>query len=122
MSDSQLKCLIELLRLSERNQYVASISVAKRLNISKPSAHRLLDGLKRMGYIEKLHYGAASLTETGKQTAVEMQKKAQELSGLLADTVVKEDRAYNAALMLLANLDHKSFLCFDSDAETGDAQ
>ena len=122
MSDSQLKCLIELLRLSEQSQYVTSISVAKRLQVSKPSAHRLLDRLKKLGFIEKLYYGAASLTETGKQTAVEMQNKAQKLSGLLAETIVKEDCAYDAALMLLANLDYKSFLCFDSDAETGDAQ
>ena len=122
MSDSQLKCLIELLGLSEQSQYVTSISVAKRLHVSKPSAHRLLDKLKKLGLIEKLYYGAASLTETGKQTALEMQRKANELSGLLAETIVREDRAYDAALMLLANLDDKSFICLDSDTETGDAQ
>lgn len=122
MSDSQLKCLIELLRLSEHSQYVTLISVAKRLHVSKPTAHRLLDRMKKQGFIEKLYYGAASLTETGKQAAVEMQSKAQILSSRLAETIVKEDCAYNAALMLLANLDNCSFLCFDSDAETGDAQ
>ncbi len=122
MSNSQLNCLIEMMRLSEQNQYVASVSVAKRLHISKPSAHRLLDGLKKMGYIEKNPYGAANLTEMGKQIAAAMHRKAQELSAKLSDSIVSKEFAYQAALLLLANLDKDSFVCFDSEIKLGEEQ
>ncbi len=39
MTRSQLRCLIELKRLSGKIPEVASVWLAKRLNISKPSVH-----------------------------------------------------------------------------------
>lgn len=114
MTCSQLSCLIELKRLSDETPDVASVLLSKRLKLSKPSVHRLLEGLKDSGLVVKEFYGTARLTREGEALANEMLSKAQLLSDRLADGIVARDSARCAALVLLSGLESDCFDCFAS--------
>ena len=88
MTASQLNCLIELKRLSERTPDVASVRLTKSLNLSKPSVHRLLERLKNMGLVEKEYYGEAHLTREGELLAEKMLNQAAILSDKLERGIV----------------------------------
>ena len=119
MTRSQLSCLIELRRLSDKTPEVASVRLTKRLNLSKPSVHRLLEGLRNMGLVEKEYYGEARLTEKGKATADRMQVRLNCLSEKLGG-LVKRESAFDAALLLLSGLHEDCFACFDGDRSGGE--
>ncbi|MBQ6646499.1 MAG: helix-turn-helix domain-containing protein [Clostridia bacterium] len=114
MTCSQLRCLIELKRLSEKNPDVPSISLTRQLKLSKPSVHRLLEGLINEGYVEKEYYGAAHLTKEGMEAADEIARKADMLAKRLSGGIVSQDSAYMAALVLLSGIGSDSFTCFKS--------
>ena len=113
MTCSQLSCLIELKRLSEKTPGVASVCLTKTLKLSKPSVHRLLEGLKGMGLIEKEYYGEARLTDRGSEVARRMENKLNVLTNKL-DGIVKNESAYDAALVLLSGLSEENFSCFEA--------
>ena len=122
MTCSQLSCLIELKRLSEQTPDVASVLLTKRLKLSKPSVHRLLEGLKDKGLVKKEFYGTARLTKEGEALANEMLSKAQPLSDRLADGIVARDSAHWAALVLLSGLESGCFDCFAALGELSPEQ
>ena len=115
MTCSQLNCLLELYRLSLVKKEVASVTLTKGLGLSKPSVHRLLEGLRGMDLVEKEYYGAACLTPKGESLAKDMLAKAEALSDRLKGTV-SPDKAYFAALTLLSAIPSNEFECFpDTD-------
>ena len=115
MTCSQLNCLLELYRLSLVNKEVASVTLTKGLGLSKPSVHRLLEGLRGMELVEKEYYGAACLTPKGESLASDMLKKAYTLSDRLKGTV-SPDKTFFAALTLLSAIPASGFECFsDTD-------
>ena len=114
MTSSQLSCLLELKRLSEKASEVASVRLTRNLRLSKPSVHRLLEGLKNMGFVEKEFYGEARLTREGDQLAMQMLSKINMLTETLKDGIVRPEKAYDAALVLLSGLQEESFSCFQT--------
>ena len=114
MTCSQLSCLIELYRLSGTGADVASVKLTKNLGLSKPSVHRLLEGLRGMELIEKEYYGAARLTQKGAETAQKMLDRANELSKALEKGMVSKEKSFFAALTLLSSLDADDFDCFNT--------
>ena len=115
MTCSQLNCLLEMKRLSERMPEVASVRLTKSLHLSKPSVHRLLEGLVNLGLIEKEYYGAACLTEKGAKLADTMLAKLEKLAARLGEDIVRPESSRSAALLLLSGLDEDCFACFPKD-------
>ena len=116
MTASQLRCLIELRRLSETRTVVSSVYLTAALKVSKPSVHRLLEGLRSMGFVEKEYYGQAQLTEEGNALADRMLILLKHLSERLGDSIIKPENAYDAAIQLLSAFDERYFSCFaDTD-------
>lgn len=115
MTCSQLSCLIELKRLSEKTPDVASVRLTRNLKLSKPSVHRLLEGLKGMGLVEKEYYGEARLTPKGSALADEMIKKVDLLAQKLEGVIVRPENAGEAAMLLLCGLEEESFSCFPAE-------
>ncbi len=113
MTCSQLGCLLEIKRLSEKTPDVASVRLSKNLSLSKPSVYRLLRELKDMGFIQKEYYGEASLTNEGNDLAERMLGRVEVLIEKLEGSVVRCEHAYAAALVLLSSLREEEFSCFN---------
>ena len=56
LTTSQLKCLLTVMELSSTGNAVASKEIAVQMRVSRPSVHRLLEGLARRGLIDKEPY------------------------------------------------------------------
>ena len=113
MTCSQLGCLLEIKRLSEKTPDVASVRLSKNLGLSKPSVYRLLRELKDMGFIQKEYYGEASLTNEGNDLAERRLGRVEVLIEKLEGRVVRREHAYAAALVLLSSLREEEFSCFN---------
>ena len=62
-----LLALHELECCTERG--IRCVDLAKRLNITKPSVHTMINNLRNMGLVVKEHYGSVYMTEAGKHAA-----------------------------------------------------
>ncbi len=70
---SQLRCLLTVYELEGKTPGVASKEIAVQLRLSRPSVHRLLEGLIGRGLVLKEPYGGVYLAEKGRETAAEME-------------------------------------------------
>lgn len=67
----------------DKGQGVRSVDVAKQLEVSKPSVNRALKTLTEMKLVRQVPYGDIFLTELGKETAIDLNKKYSILRGFL---------------------------------------
>lgn len=65
LSASKIRYLVTLSQLDPERKGVRSISLARRLNISRPSVHAMIEKLEDMGYVTKEYYGIIYLTDKG---------------------------------------------------------
>lgn len=62
--------LAEMYRLEEATGTVSTTVLAERLNVSAPAVPRMLRRLQSSGYVERVPYQGAQLTERGKKEAL----------------------------------------------------
>ena len=62
-----LLILHELECCTERG--IRCVDIAKRLNITKPSVHTMINNLRDLGLVVKEHYGSVYMTDAGKHAA-----------------------------------------------------
>ena len=67
LTTAKIKYLVTLLRLDPSGKGVRSVTLAKELNVSRPSVSAMLTKLAHEGYINKEHYGIVYLCEKGKE-------------------------------------------------------
>lgn len=65
LSPSKIRYLVTLSQLDPEGKGVRSISLARKLNVSRPSVHAMIEKLEDMGYVRKEYYGIIYLTEEG---------------------------------------------------------
>ena len=70
LTASNIKYLIALHELdSSSERGIRCVDIAKRLNITKPSVHTMINNLRELGLVVKEHYGSVYLTDAGKHAA-----------------------------------------------------
>ncbi len=69
LSSSQIRYLLAMKELSDKNGAIRSIRLASELGCSKPSVHTMIRTLSAMDLVEKEPYGAVYFTLRGKKTA-----------------------------------------------------
>ena len=92
--ESKEDYLERILVLSQNNKLVRAIDIASDMNYSKPSVSIALKKLKKEGYITVCETtGNVSLTESGKQIALEVYKRHQTLVSFFVKLGVSEETA-----------------------------
>lgn len=69
LTAANIRYLLVIRELTEGQHGVRSISIARRLGISKPSVTAMLSTLRELGLVEKEKYGIVFLTECGRRKA-----------------------------------------------------
>lgn len=103
MTPAAIKYLLVLDDLCREGKGVRSVEIAARMNVSKPSAHSMLQNLCQAGLVEKERYGTVYLTRAGRSAAADyaacfgpLCRRMQEALGL------EEDACQTAAYAILA--------------------
>lgn len=103
MTPAAIKYLLVLDDLCQEGKGVRSVEIAARMNVSKPSAHSMLQNLCQAGLVEKERYGTVYLTQEGRSAAAgyaacfgPLCRRMQEALGL------EEDACQTAACAILA--------------------
>lgn len=73
LTAANIKYLLVINELDHSGRGVHSTEVAEMLGVSKPSAHKMLNALKKMQLICKDRYGVVFFTEEGKLLAAKYQ-------------------------------------------------
>ena len=106
---TQLRCLLAVYALTGMREEVASKSVAKLLDVSRPTVHNMLDTLLRTGLLEKQPYGAARLTPDGLALGQRLEARREKLVLLFSRGLgLPMDEAAAAALLLMSGLKEES--------------
>ncbi len=111
LTTSQFKCLLTVLELSAPGAEVASKEIAVQMRLSRPSVHRLLEGLVRRGLISKEPYGAVGLSEEGRRTAERLRELEKACAGRLAGEFgLSVSEADKGAILLICGLNEESII------------
>ena len=84
MTPAAIKYLLVLDDLCREGKGVRSVEIAARMNVSKPSAHSMLQNLCQAGLVEKERYGTVYLTREGRSAAARIAERVAALPGLSA--------------------------------------
>lgn len=82
--------------------FAASVDIAERMNVSKPTVTSIVKKLHNQGYLVHERYRGLKLTSKGKRLAEEMQKKHRLITTFLILFGVKEEVAQEDA----ENIEH----------------
>lgn len=93
MTDSQVDYLRTILELSEEKEAVRSVDIAKRLQYSKPSVHRAVEGLEAKGYLCIGNGKCIILTDTGRKVAEASERKTDFFAKLLVEAGIEKSKA-----------------------------
>ena len=69
LTAANIRYLLALKTLEKEGAGTRSVDIASSLGLSKPSVHNMMNTFTEMGLVSKNAYGAAFLTELGKETA-----------------------------------------------------
>ena len=109
LSHSQLRCLLAVYELGQGNDSIASKEIAVQMRVSRPSVHRLLEGLIGRGLVRKEPYGDVFLSEKGLEAARELEdlrkRGGQAFRRCFAMGAEEADRAI---LYLLSGVDRET--------------
>ena len=80
-TEDYLETINELIR---EKGFAASVDIAERMNVSKPTVTSIVKKLDRQGYLVHERYRGLTLTEKGKRLAEEMHQKHELLTSFLS--------------------------------------
>ena len=69
LTKTKIRYLVTLKELDPEGRGIRSVSVARKLNISRPSVHAMIEKLSESGFVDKEFYGIIYLTPKGKRAA-----------------------------------------------------
>ena len=87
---STIRYLLILGKLDRGERGIRCVRIAEQLGLSKPSVHRMMEGLCQRQWIQKSRYGTVSLTENGRLVAERYGRCAQ-AARLYFDAVLPPD-------------------------------
>lgn len=94
---NQIRYLLVIRKLNETKHVIKSVDVAKQLDYSRASIHKMLQALKSSNYVKQEPYGAISITNKGLKTANEYAQKYELVRKKLSSLVdMKSD--YNIGI------------------------
>lgn len=109
LTTSQLRCLLTVMELSASGNAVASKEIAVQMRVSRPSVHRLLEGLARRGLIDKEPYGAVEMSEKGRAEAERLREAEKACAERMAAQFgLNASEAEKAAMLLVCGLEDES--------------
>ena len=85
--------------------YAASVDIAERMNVSKPTVTSIVKKLHNQGFLVHEKYRGMRLTEKGKQLAEEMHQKHELLTSFLMFFGIDENTSRADAEMIEHGLD-----------------
>lgn len=104
LTAAQIRYLLAIHQLS-KNGGVRSSDVADHLGVSRPSAHRMVDQLLKMGFITKERYSLVRLTEGTSEMTGQYQNGFLYISQFLHEYLdLSPDTAADGALSILSGL------------------
>ncbi len=65
LSKAQIKYLVAMYKMDPEGKGLRSISICRELDVSRPSAHAMIEKLDDKGYVKKEFYGIVYLTNKG---------------------------------------------------------
>jgi len=100
-----------ILILSQRQQPVRSIDVAREMGYSKPTISLQMKKFRENGYIEIDGNGSILLTAAGREIAECIYERHNIIAHILIDLGVDEETAYQDACRIEHYISEKSFNC-----------
>ena len=83
LTGNQIMYLLTIRKIGASKHIIRSVDVAKNMNYSRASIHKMLSTLKDLNLIEQEYYGSIRLTSLGSRTANAYLKKYDAIDGLL---------------------------------------
>ena len=75
LTGNQIRYLLTISDLSKNKHIVRSVDVAREMDYSRASVHKMLQSLKEMGLVEQDYYSSLKLTPAGSRLAGKYMKK-----------------------------------------------
>ena len=92
LTANQIRYLLTIRKLAETRHVIKSVDVAKQLDISRASVHKMLGCLKDMNCITQEPYSSIRLSRSGQRVANECLEKYELIREQLKPVIdVKED-------------------------------
>ncbi|MDR1628661.1 MAG: MarR family transcriptional regulator [Oscillospiraceae bacterium] len=108
LSSAQIRYLLAMREIATDGK-LRSNEIAEKMNVSRPSVHRMLLQLEKMALITKERYSFVMLTEQGAQLAEIYADRLRRLSRYFVGSMgVCERTARESAITLLGELDEET--------------
>lgn len=111
LTASQIRYLIAIKRLYERQGSVCGADIARELKVSKASVHRMMDFFEQVQYVKRDCGKHIVLTDDGMGKALEYEKYSMELNKRLFHSELCDNIEETAICYFLANLSEEKFAC-----------
>lgn len=112
LSAAAIRYLLALKALEREGRGTRSVDIASALGLSKPSVHNMMKTLDALGLVLKNAYGAAYLTQRGKETASRYTRYYGAVEKLLKGSFPDAENLDNAVVLLLSELPPESLEVF----------
>lgn len=99
-----------ILMLSQNNERVRAVDIAKNLNCSKPTVSVAMKQFRENGYIKVNEDGHITLTKKGKDIASRMYERHNIIADALIKIGVDEKTAYKDACKIEHDISDESFV------------
>ena len=118
LTSSQIRYLIAIKRLYERQGSVRGADIAKELKLSKASVHRMMDFFEQAQYVKRDYGKHIILTSDGMRKALQYEKYSAELNKRLFRSKICDSIEETAICSFLASLsEEKLSWLFPKEAE-----
>lgn len=111
LTASQIRYLIAIKRLCERQGSVRGADIAKELKLSKSSVHRMVDFFEQVQYVKRDCGKHIVLTDDGMGKALEYEKYSMELNKRLFHSKLCDSIEETAICSFLASFSSDKLAC-----------
>ena len=111
LTASQIRYLIVIKRLYERQGSVRGADIAKELKLSKSSVHRMMDFFEQVQYVKRDCGKHIVLTDDGMGKALEYEKYSMELNKRLFHSKLCDSIEETAICSFLTSLSEEKLAC-----------
>lgn len=108
LTPSNIRYLLAMRELEQDGNVIRCSNIARKLGISRPSAHNMLDTFTEMGYINRKSNGVAFFTESGNDIAERYSAYYDTVTELLKNIFPGADNLQTAVCSLLAEISEES--------------
>lgn len=111
LTASQIRYLIAIKRLYERQGSVRGADIARELKVSKASVHRMMDFFEQVQYVKRDCGKHIVLTDDGMGKALEYEKYSMELNKRLFHSKLCDSTEETAIWFFLASFSSDKLAC-----------